>query len=647
MSPKGAAAWDDACLCACLCVLAPTGLGGIALRAGSGAVRDLWLKNLTLLLPKSTPIRRVPLHVSDARLLGGIDLCATLETGRPVVEQGIFHEASGGVVVLAMAERLSTAAAARFMGVIDTRRVILERDGLSGQYTSEIGVIAFDESDDGEPGPAAGLKDRLALHTDLREVSTHDVSDFPWNARDIARAAELFSEVSIEDDMVQTLCATAQALGIDSLRAPLLACRAARAVAALQGRRQVEESDLTCAARLVLAPRATMRPASDAEPSSEQALGPAKEREERPQEQGQEQGQDQLEPGAKERQNHAAQNSAPEREQSDHQGDPAAEAPDSELNQNPAPQRTSEDVVLAATVAALPEGLLARLKPDAMARGGKCSSGATGGRFGVARESLVRGRPVGSRRGELAGHARLHLLATLRAAAPWQALRRRKDVTGSPAGQALQAALSEAPKVQIRRQDFAIRRFVQRAQTTTIFLVDASGSSAMHRLAEAKGAVEQLLADCYIRRDRVAVLGFRQQSAELLLAPTRSLVRAKRSLAAMPANGGTPLAAAIDAGAALADSVRRQGDTPFIVLLSDGRANVARDGSHDRMRARQDAISAGGALRAAQLTALFVDTSPRSNVEAHEVANAMGAQYLALPYADSSSLCSAIKTAML
>jgi magnesium chelatase subunit D len=83
------------------------------------------------------------------------------------------------------------------------------------------------------------------------------------------------------------------------------------------------------------------------------------------------------------------------------------------------------------------------------------------------------------------------------------------------------------------------------------------------------------------------------------------------------------------------------------VLLSDGRANVARDGSHDRMRARQDAISAGGALRAAQLTALFVDTSPRSNVEAHEVANAMGAQYLALPYADSSSLCSAIKTAML
>jgi magnesium chelatase subunit D len=115
----------------------------------------------------------------------------------------------------------------------------------------------------------------------------------------------------------------------------------------------------------------------------------------------------------------------------------------------------------------------------------------------------------------------------------------------------------------------------------------------------------------------------------------------------MPANGGTPLAAAIDASAALADSVRRHGDTPFIVLLSDGRANVARDGSHDRAQARLDALSAAGALRAALLTALFVDTSPRSNLEAHHVADSMGAQYVALPYADSSSLCSAIRSAML
>ena len=259
-----------------------------------------------------------------------------------------------------------------------------------------------------------------------------------------------------------------------------------------------------------------------------------------------------------------------------------------------------DDTVLAAAVAALPAGLLAQLKPAMPARATSRPLGATGGRAGIARENLLRGRPLGSRQGELSGSARLHLLATLRAAAPWQALRRSQKLRSAPQS----AAVLQTPRVEIRRQDFAIRRFVQRAQTTTIFVVDASGSSALHRLAEAKGAVEQLLAECYIRRDRVAVLGFRHRTAELLLPPTRSLVRAKRSLAAMPANGGTPLAAAIDAGAALADSVRRHGDTPFIVLLSDGKANVARDGSHDRVQARLDALSAAGALRAAQLSCI-------------------------------------------
>jgi magnesium chelatase subunit D len=116
--------------------------------------------------------------------------------------------------------------------------------------------------------------------------------------------------------------------------------------------------------------------------------------------------------------------------------------------------------------------------------------------------------------------------------------------------------------VEVRRDDFRVGRFEQRSQSTTIFVVDASGSSAFNRLAEAKGAVELLLADCYVRRDRVALLAFRGRGAELLLPPTRSLVRAKRSLAGLPGGGGTPLAAGIDAAAALADAVRRRGETP-------------------------------------------------------------------------------------
>src|SRR4029450_5166679 len=114
--------------------------------------------------------------------------------------------------------------------------------------------------------------------------------------------------------------------------------------------------------------------------------------------------------------------------------------------------------------------------------------------------------------------------------------------------------------------------FRQRTRTTTIFVVDASGSSALNRLAEAKGAVELLLADCYVRRDRVALLAFRGRGADLLLPPTRSLVAAKRGLGGLPGGGGTPLAAGIEAGLALADAVGRKGETPVVILLTDGRA---------------------------------------------------------------------------
>ena len=120
---------------------------------------------------------------------------------------------------------------------------------------------------------------------------------------------------------------------------------------------------------------------------------------------------------------------------------------------------------------------------------------------------------------------RLDLIETLRAAAPWQPLRRAEALRcGGPVG----------AQVLVRAQDFRLRRYQQRQQTTTVFTVDASGSLALHRLAEAKGAVELLLADCYVRRDQVALIAFRCTGAQLLLPPTRSLVRAKRCLAELP-----------------------------------------------------------------------------------------------------------------
>jgi magnesium chelatase subunit D len=197
-------------------------------------------------------------------------------------------------------------------------------------------------------------------------------------------------------------------------------------------------------------------------------------------------------------------------------------------------------------------------------------------------------------------------------------------------------------RVEVREDDFRVTRFRQRRPTTTVFVVDASGSTALHRLGEAKGAVELLLADCYVRRDRVALIAFRGAGAELLLSPTRSLVRAKRSLAALPGGGGTPLAAGIDAAATLADGLRRRGDQPFLVFLSDGGANVARDGSHGRQRALADAEAAAARLALAGIAAVVVDTSPRPSAQAARLAEAMHARYLPLPRADAAAVSRAV-----
>jgi len=197
----------------------------------------------------------------------------------------------------------------------------------------------------------------------------------------------------------------------------------------------------------------------------------------------------------------------------------------------------------------------------------------------------------------------------------------------------------------VRPEDFRIARFRQRAQTTSIFVVDASGSAALHRLAEAKGAVELLLADCYVRRDRVALVAFRGQRAELMLPPTRSLVRAKRSLAGLPGGGGTPLAAGIDMAVELAASLARRGDTPVLVLLTDGRANVSRNGSGGRAAAEADALAASRAVKLAGFAALLIDTSPRPELQAERIATAMGARYLPLPHADAHAVSRAARSA--
>ncbi|MFO0334839.1 MAG: VWA domain-containing protein, partial [Pseudomonadota bacterium] len=307
----------------------------------------------------------------------------------------------------------------------------------------------------------------------------------------------------------------------------------------------------------------------------------------------------------------------------------------------PAPDsRLPDDLVLAAALAAIPPGLLARLQAQAL----RTRAPQSQGRSGAARKSGLRGRPAGVRRGLPRPGVRLHVVETLRAAAPWQKIRRREALAATGAASARAATVApRGRRVEVRADDFHVARYLQRSETTTIFVVDASGSSALARLAEAKGAVELLLADCYVRRDRVALVAFRGRGAELLLPPTRSLVRAKRGLAALPGGGGTPLASGLDAALALAEAVQRRGGTPTLVLLTDGRANVARDGTPGRPRAQDDALASARRARASGVAALVIDTSTRPEPAAQRLAEAMRARYVPLPHADARAVNAVVR----
>jgi magnesium chelatase subunit D len=461
-----------------------------------------------------------------------------------------------------------------------------------------------------------------------------------WEPSDIAAARGLLADIDSDDQLVEALVGTALALGVDSLRAPSLALRVARAAAALDGRRHLVEQDVELAAALVLAPRATRLPAPPPPDESEDES-------------------DQPPPAD------ASDSPPPPTEAADNAETPPPEPPPTDDDTPaPLPDGALDDRVLAAAQAAIPAGLLEALQGSS----GQLKS-ASAGRSGAQTIGQRRGRPNGTRRGEPRAGARLNVIETLRAAAPWQTVRRVEleraasvAAAGATAPAAAKAAHGKAvssvsqalrshsaprsPRILVRREDFHINRVKQRTATTTVFVVDASGSSALNRLAEAKGAVELLLADCYVRRDQVAVLAFRGQGCELLLPPTRSLVRAKRSLAGLPGGGGTPLASAIDAAAALGESIARRGDTPVIVLLTDGRGNIARDGSPGRARATEDLSLAARQFRAVGLGALLIDTSPQPVPAARQLALEMGAAYLPLPYAGSSTLSKAVGQAV-
>ena len=587
-------AWFDANIVAALVAINPRGLKGICLKGQFGPVRDAWLSYFSDLCAPTARLIKAPANLVAEQLMGSLDIEATLNQGSLVLSQGLLEKAQGNFLLLSMAERMDTQVLALISQALDS-------GNLQG---SEFGVIALDESEAAGDRFSPRMMDRLAFEVYLDQFSLADMKEnLAIHVDDIQSAKTLLPRVVCSIDFIEVLTKSALKIGIGSFRANQFAVETAKTLAALRGLQEVGQDEVVDAARLVY----TFSKILHAPPEAEQ---PNQDDGENP----------------KDEESHS-QN--PESNRPEEDVDNNQELEDQQSNPQPPSQEELEDIVVAAAKASVPKDFLAQSK-----QGARSTNAAShiSGKSGESQNSFISGRPMSSRKGQPGGGRRLDVLKSIRAAIPWQRLRERQ--VGS------RQYSSGKNKIDFRSEDLHIKQYLKRRGTVTIFLVDASGSSATQRLAEAKGALEQLLAQCYIRRDEVAMLSMRGSKAELILPPTRSLVRAKRNLAILPGGGGTPLAAGFRAANEMAVVLKRKGLTPIIVILSDGKANVNLKGVGGRSEAHSDALLAAKELRLKNHCVLFVDTSPQPEVLAQELSDMMAAQYLALPYNGSGKMIS-------
>ena len=570
-TPDPRAEWQDALLAARLLSIAGADLGGIHLRAGSGPVRDAWLECFAALTGTNNLVS-IPVSSSMDRLCGGMDVHATLATGKIEIQTGLLAKANGGFALISGAERLE----ANALGAITHAMELNCTEPVFGNgntlQAARFGLIAIDEAAPGETGLAPSLNERLGLNISLDGISWSTI-----NTRLSSISAEPPRDihyVKISDTWIEVAM---KALSSPSPRRLILTLNVAKALAALERRAEVSLRDLLTAVRLSGC-------------SSEQLE--QQEQEEQRQAEQQQDNRDQQQPRS---------NS----------------------------EKFPDEIVIDAALADI-SGI--ELAIDAVRSNSRLSG--SKGTSGERRNKARRGRVLGLRERPPFPDARPDITATLRAAAPWQLIRRAERAA---------KGLAPATQVILQSSDFRYRHYQDRRESAIIFAVDASGSTAMDRLGEAKGAVELLLADCYAARHHVALVAFRGTEAETLLAPTRSLVRAKRGLQALPGGGTTPLALGLKRATELALTAKGKGQTPLLVIISDGSGNIDLDGNPGRSKASDDTMKIARLIAGHKINSMVIDIGRRGAGKGQPLAKAMGGEYKPLPYASARAMSSFIQ----
>ena len=606
----------DAAVRALLLLAVEPRLGGVVFAAPAGTGKSSLARGFAALCLTPAPFVELPASADEEALLGGLDLAATLRAGRRVLRSGLLARADGGALYADQLNLLPDATANLLLGALDGGEIRIERDGISTRAPARFTLLASYDPAEGQPRrhlldriglwvalPAQtdvptrtevvrrnGLDGRRKTEDERRKyetpssvfrLSSNETGELEALQNLVAAAREALPDVAISDDQLVQVAAAALAFGVEGHRADAFAAYAACAAAALGLRDEVEQADLELAVRLVIMPRATRMPEI---PDDEQPTA-----------------------------NNQSSTPQPEQQQ---QNDTQNEDSDAQHGESNA-QGLPDDQVFAALVSELPAEL-ERLPFKALRRGKTGSRGTVAGRRG----RHIRSIPGDARRGKV------DVSATLRAAAPWQQVR--------------QQGLKNRALV-LRAEDLRIKQFKSKAGALFLFAVDASGSMALHRMRQAKGAVHALLQKAYVHRDRVALLAFRGDRAELLLPPSQSVELARRAIDTLPTGGGTPIAAALLAALDVAGQARGRGIMQTVlVLLTDGRANIGLRG--DRAGITEELRLLGGQIAEAGIHALVIDTqrSYLSRGEARTLAGYLGGDYVYLPNAQGEQIASVV-----
>ena len=585
-----------------LCAVRPE-IGGVLIRGEKGTAKSTAVRALAHILATvdGAALVELPIGATEDRVVGSLDLQKVLRDGEHAFSPGLLARAHGGVLYVDEVNLLHDHLVDVILDAAAMGRVHVERDGVSHSHDASFVLIGTMNPEEGELRPQ--LLDRFGLTVDVaasRDVDVRadvirqrmafeaDPDGFAARyadadaelARHIAAARAVVDSVSLPDSELRRIAALCAAFDVDGMRADLVVARTAVAHAAWRGADVVAEEDIRVAAELALPHRRRRDPFDDP------GLDP-----------------DQLDDAMAQAAD-AADGPEPE-------PDPPGGGESSAGSEGSVPQRSSGSQSRPSAPPAPAFRTRALVVPGV-------GEGAPGRR---SRARNRTGKAISATAEHDAGHG-VHVFGTLLAAAG------RQRRPGRP-----------------RPQPQDVRREIRQGRegNLVIFVVDASGSmAARDRMSAVSGATLSLLRDAYQRRDKVAVITFRRQEAQLVLPPTSSVHIAGRRLARFDTGGKTPLAQGLLAArdVVVREKARDRARRSLVVVLTDGRAT----GGPDPLgRAR-----AAAALLVAEGAAAVVVDCETSHVRlglAEQLAGHLGAPAVRLAQLGADALSNVVRTA--